>query len=137
MSTVHAGPSNSLILHGIDWQTYARLLRLFDERRSMRLTYDRGDLEIMTLSPEHENLNLLLNHLVTAAAEELGLEIASYGSMTMRRRGRRRGLEADQCYWIANEARMRGQVGENALVRQFRDWIRQQLAGGTPPQPAP
>src|SRR5437660_202302 len=82
--------------------------RLFNERRSIRLTYDRGDLEIRTLSPEHENLNLLLNHLVVAAAEELGLEIASYGSMTMRRRPRRRGLEADQCYWIANEARMRG-----------------------------
>src|SRR5436190_21291139 len=108
MSTVHAAPSNSLVLHGIEWRTYSRLLRLFNERRSIRLTYDRGDLEIMTLSPEHENLNLLLNHLVVAAAEELGLEIASYGSMTMRRRGRRRGLEADQCYWIANEARMRG-----------------------------
>ena len=104
MSTAHAAPSNSLVLHGIDWRTYARLLRLFDERRSIRLTYDRGNLEITTLSPEHENLNLLLNHLVVAAAEELGLEIASYGSMTMRRRG----LEADQCYWIANEARMRG-----------------------------
>jgi Uma2 family endonuclease len=220
MSTVHAASSGSLFLHGIDWETYVRLLHLFDERRSIRLTYDRGDLEIMTLSPEHENLNLLLNHLVTAAAEELGQEIASYGSMTMRRRGRRRGLEADQCYWIANEARMRGrdridlrtdpppdlvievdvsrssldrlaiyavlgvpevwrldqqgdfsilalganrqyastanslsfpvvtaaalagflalrgQVGENALVRQFRDWLRRQQAGSAPP-PAP
>jgi Uma2 family endonuclease len=108
MSTVQAVPSTSVVLQGIEWRTYSRLLRLFEERRSIRLTYDRGDLEIMTLSPEHENLNLLLNHLVVAAAEELGLEIASYGSMTIRRRGRRRGLEADQCYWIANEPRMRG-----------------------------
>src|SRR4051794_35073035 len=108
MSTVQAAPSNSLVLHGIEWRIYFPPLRLFNKPPPIRLTYYPGDLEIMTLSPEHENLNLLLNHLVVAAAEELGVEIASYGSMTMRRRPRRRGLEADQCYWIANEARMRG-----------------------------
>src|SRR5215472_2021554 len=110
MATVHTSLSQRLVLVGESWHTYLRLLRVFDERPHVRITYDRGTLEIMTLSPRHENIRCLFDPLVRTAVEELGLTLASYGSTTMKRRRQKRGLEPDQCYWIANEALVRGKT---------------------------
>src|SRR5262249_15835401 len=71
----------------------SRLLTAFAGRRGLRLTYDRGTLEIMTLSFGHESLAHLLGRFVVALTEELGLPIAEGGSTTFRRRPTRRGLE--------------------------------------------
>jgi Uma2 family endonuclease len=90
----------------VPWRTYERLLRIFDDRH-LRITYDRGALEIMTLSPEHERFKSLLGYFIIILIEELGWNIASFGSMTMKRRRRQRGLEPDQCYWIQNELLVR------------------------------
>src|SRR5947209_7748797 len=109
MSTVPARPpSQQLLLHGIDWPTYSRLVAAFAGRRGLRLTYDRGTLEIMTLTYGHESLAHLLGRFVVALTEELGLPIAEGGSSTFRRRRSRRGLEPDQSYWIAGEPLIRG-----------------------------
>jgi Uma2 family endonuclease len=40
--------------------------------------------------------------------EELGLPVAAGRTTTFKRRQKKRGLEPDNCYWIANELRMRG-----------------------------
>jgi len=111
MSTVlrqRSGSGRRLVLQDVDWRTYGRLLRALDARPSLRMTYDRGVLEIMTLSPEHESLKYLIGRLIDAASEELQLEIAGGGSTTFRRRRAARGLEPDNCYWITNEAKVRG-----------------------------
>jgi Uma2 family endonuclease len=97
-----------LRLSGVDWQTYTRLLRIFAERPGIRLTYDRGELEILSPLFEHDKDDRFLFRLVVALTEELGLPLLEGGSTTMRRRRRRRGIEADECYWIANAHRMAG-----------------------------
>jgi Uma2 family endonuclease len=51
----------------------------------------------------------LLGYLILALVEELGWNMASFGSMTFQGRKRRRGLEPDQCYWIQNESLVRCQ----------------------------
>ena len=53
-------PSGQLVLGGVPWRSYERLLRIFDDRH-LRITYDRGALEIMPLSPEHERFKCLLS----------------------------------------------------------------------------
>jgi Uma2 family endonuclease len=63
------------------WRDCLRLGRLLRDRR-LRMTYDRGTLEIMTLSSEHERWKHLLRRLVEALSEELRIEIAGFGSMT-------------------------------------------------------
>jgi Uma2 family endonuclease len=108
MATVQAPPGQRLILHGIDWRTYGRLLRAFAERPSVRLTYDRGTLEIMSPLHEHESDGRFLGRLAVTLTEELGLPVKAGGSTTFRRRRRRRGLEPDDCYWIAHEPPVRG-----------------------------
>ncbi len=107
MSTVEISRPQRLVLYGEPWQAYVRLLHLFDERRHLRITYDRGALEIMTLSPEHEQWKHLIGRLIIAITEELGLPLVGYGSMTMKRRKKLRGLEPDECFWIQNESLVR------------------------------
>src|SRR4051794_16521311 len=84
-----------LLLSGIDWRTYTRLLHIFAERPGIRLTYDRGQLEIMSPRLEHDKDGRFLGRLVIALTEELGLPVCGGGSTTLRRRLRRRGIEAD------------------------------------------
>lgn len=108
MSKVATIPGQSLLLSGISWRDYLRMLRIFRERR-LRITYDRGDLEIRTLSPEHEHFKTLLGYLILVLVEELGWNMASFGSMTFRGKKRRSSLEPDQCYWIQNEPLVRCQ----------------------------
>jgi Uma2 family endonuclease len=110
MSTVSPTTSSyqRVVLHNVDWKEYTRLLWAFAEQRSVRLTYDRGVLEIMAPLYRHDNSSRFLGRLVVALTEELNLPIASGGTTTLRRRRRRRGLEPDECFWIANEARVRG-----------------------------
>ena len=50
----------------------------------------------------------MLAALLMAAAEELDIENHAAGSMTFKREDLDRGLEPDECYWIAREAQMRG-----------------------------
>lgn len=97
-----------LRLSGIDWRTYSRLLRIFAEQPGVRLTYDRGELEIMSPLLEHDDDGRFLGDLVFVLTEELGLPLKRGGSTTLRRRLKRRGIEADECFWIANAHRMAG-----------------------------
>jgi Uma2 family endonuclease len=54
MTAILFAPPNEIInLSGISWQTYETLLEELSDRR-LRLTYNRGNLEIMAPSPEHE-----------------------------------------------------------------------------------
>ena len=98
---------NRLVMAGEPWSAYTRWLKLFDERRHVRITYDRGGLEIMTLTHEHEHQAALLARLVVTWTEERGLPIKSGKSTTFRRREIKRGLEPDECFWIANESLVR------------------------------
>jgi Uma2 family endonuclease len=116
MSTVQAPAKQRVVLYGVDWATYGRLLRAFAERPAVRLTYDRGMLEIMSPLLERDTDGRLLGRFVTTLTEELCLSVLSAGSTTFRRRKRRRGLEADECFWIANEPRVRGKRRINLRV---------------------
>jgi Uma2 family endonuclease len=102
-----SAPRERLVLYSVPWAHYLRLGRLLADRR-LRMTFDRGTLEIMTLSPEHERWKHLLRRLVEAISDVLAIRIAGYGSMTCKRRKKRKGLEPDECYWVANAAAVQG-----------------------------
>lgn len=96
-----------VLLHGVSWATYQALLADMEDRAT-RLTYDQGDLEIMSPSDEHERIKTLIGRMVEVMTEELEIPIRSAGSTTLRRELKRCGLEPDECYYIAHEALMRG-----------------------------
>src|ERR1700723_3051315 len=96
-------------LSGVPWDVYVAFCDGVGERY-IRMTYDQGELEIMSVSPKHDNGKKRLGRLVETLTEELDIDIASYGSMTCRREDLLRALEPDDCYWIANELLVRGRV---------------------------
>ncbi|GGA39058.1 Uma2 family endonuclease [Okeania sp. KiyG1] len=101
---------NRTVLTGVRWETYQALLLDLAENPSKKLTYDQGALEIMTPLPEHEINKGFLGRLVQTTTEVLGLEISSIGSTTLSREDLQKGIEPDECYYITNEALVRGQI---------------------------
>lgn len=99
--------SQRLQLRGLDWDRYRRIADAL-EGRHVRLTYDRGNLEFMTISAAHAPLSRLLAQFVVVLTEELGLPRRSFGDMTCGREDLDRGLEPDECFYVANEAVVRG-----------------------------
>lgn len=107
MATVQVSPEQRVLLQNVSWQTYETLLEE-TASRGIRLTYDHGSLEIMTVSHGHENCGRLLGRFVETLTVELDIPIHSGGSTTFKREAKKRGLEPDECYWIENEQSMRG-----------------------------
>lgn len=103
MTTTLTQNTNRILLRNISWQTYLALLKDVEEQPGIRLTYDRGLLEIMAPLDPHESYKKLLGRFVEALTEELDVEIRSLGSRTCNREDLARGLEPDQCYYIQNE----------------------------------
>jgi Uma2 family endonuclease len=97
-----------LILRGVSWATYQRLLEDFKDSHAAHFAYDRGVLEIMVLSTKHERPNRTLALLVEVLAEELNMDVQRLGSTTCTREDLDKGFEPDSCFYIQNEARVRG-----------------------------
>ncbi len=89
-----------VVLREISWQTYESLLREL-EGQHLRLTYDRGALEIMSPSPRHAKVGKLIARLVETFTLELNIPLVGLGNTTWRSESLERGLEADECYYVA------------------------------------
>jgi len=97
-----------LNLAEISWQEYEDLLVELDEKPHLRLTYDHGDLDIMTLSPEHESYSRLFTHFIQILTEETETDFIALGSTTLRDHLVGSGVEADDCYYIGEFADVAG-----------------------------
>jgi Uma2 family endonuclease len=103
-----AADGRCLRLNDVDWKTYSSLLFAFAERPAVRLTYDHGELEIMSPLLKHEDSGRFLGDVVYVLTDELNLPLKRGGSTTLRRRLKQRGIEADECFWIANALKLIG-----------------------------
>ncbi len=97
-----------VILPGVSWETYERLLVDFQDSHAAHFAYDQGKLEIMVLSAEHEEDKDVLTLLVNVLAEEMDIDVRSFGSTTFQREDLERGFEPDACFYIAHESQVRG-----------------------------
>jgi Uma2 family endonuclease len=104
-SVVTLGSGGSVVVHGISWKMYRRL-RKMPENYHIRMTYDRGELEIMSPSQAHEEIAALLGTLIDVWAVELDVPIVSCRTMTIRRSVLERGFEPDNCYYVQHEPQM-------------------------------
>ena len=94
------------VLEDVSWELYKTLLRETGHR-NVRITYDRGRLELVSPLPKHEKWKSLIGRLIEVLSMELRLPVAALGSTTFKRKKLRKGLEPDECYYIANEAAVR------------------------------
>lgn len=94
-----------MILRGVPWDVY-EALRDIEANWHVRMTYDRGTLEMMVNSGMHENMKRLIGQLIEAFTAELNIPRRSLSAMTWRRRDLDKGLEADECYYILSHPRV-------------------------------
>ena len=117
MSPIIIPTEQRLRLSAIPWEGYVAIREGLGER-PIRVTYDRGELEIMSPSNRHENRKRVLGRLIEALTEELEIDIYSSGSMTFQRENLLRGLEPDECYWIEQEPSSAG--AKTSIRRRIR-----------------
>ena len=97
----------SVLLPDVSWEMYEKILEAFGEHR-LRHTYADGMLEIMSPLHIQEWRKRFIGRMVEMMAWRLRIPIKSAGSTTLRKKLKRRGLEPDESYYIANEPVVRG-----------------------------
>ncbi len=101
-------PGQALLLKDINWQMFETLLNDLGKTRAARLSYSKGMLEIMTPLAVHEDDKEIIGDLIKVMLEELDIEFRALGSTTFKSEAMAQGIEADECFYIQNEAVVRG-----------------------------
>ena len=101
-------PENRVILKGVSWSTFKALLADVGDDRAWRIAYEGGVLEIRMPHLEHEVPKGLIESFIEATADELEIEVMKAGSLTLEREDLTRAVEPDTCFYIQNEASVRG-----------------------------
>jgi len=123
MPTVISPPEQRVLLRNVSWETYERLLAENLERSSPRFTYDRGLLEIMSPSAEHEWYNRLVSDLVKLLARELRIDVLDLGSTTFEREEVEKGFEPDSCFYVTHVKHMRGKKRIDLAIDPPPDFV--------------
>ena len=97
-----------VVFYHLSWQAYKQILAALGERRSAKLIYDRGTLEITMPLEEHENATRMLELFIRILVVEIGLKIKTMGSTTLNFPELERASEPDNCYYIQNQPQVAG-----------------------------
>ena len=108
LKRIHVPPGQTVILQDVTWTELETILEELGEHRAARIAYDRGILEIINPFPEHQFDKEIISDLVKALLEELDIEFRCLGSTTFKNQFMEKGIEPDQCFYIKNEALIRG-----------------------------
>ncbi len=92
-----------IVLGGLTWADFERILELRGDRPVPRLTYLEGRLELMSPSRSHESIKSVIGCLVEAWCVERGLDVTPYGSWLLKEEELERGVEPDECYVLGVE----------------------------------
>ena len=84
----------------VGWDEYEDLLEEIGESPRFRVSFDKGVVQVRTLSPEHEKYVRFFESVMTAITLRLRINILSFGSATMRKQGERKGNEPDACFYV-------------------------------------
>ncbi|MBI3928757.1 MAG: Uma2 family endonuclease [Armatimonadetes bacterium] len=103
-----------------DWAGYTRFLEAVGEGHT-KVTYDRGALELLTPSPEHEHTKTLMRALLECYLEERDVDFVGGGSTTFRDEDLDRGLEPDECYWVGEIVSVVGMLRFDPAVHRPPD----------------
>ena len=101
-------PGNKVQLQNVSWEMYEAILDELGEGYAVRLTYYKGTLEFRMPLPKHEKAKSLIGDFVKLMLEELNIDCEVLGSTTFKRQDMQSGVEPDDCFYIQNEAAVRG-----------------------------
>jgi Uma2 family endonuclease len=107
-TTRESGGDRRVVFRDVGWKGYVRLLRLRGERSWPRMIYLDGTVWLMSPTFPHERLKKRLGWIVEEIVRTFRIPCVATASTTFRRRAKKGGVEGDQTYYLANEARIRG-----------------------------
>jgi Uma2 family endonuclease len=91
-----------VVVRGLSWSDYQRLLEVRGDASVPRYAYLEGDLEIMTPSLPHESIKSRIGCLVEVWCLERGIDFSPCGSWTLENKAKESGIEPDECYVFGN-----------------------------------
>jgi Uma2 family endonuclease len=97
-------PEPCLILNGIGWKQYEKVLEAFPEQAGLRITYLDGRLTLLSPSYRHDRAETRLDYLVAAVANAIGIEWEPSGHTTYRRERDEGGVEGDCTFYFGEHA---------------------------------
>lgn len=99
------------ILPNVSWQKFESLLTELGEQRQSRLTYFRGQLELMTPIEAHERCNRLLQSLLLILADERDRTLTSLIPVLLKAPELGCATEPDACYYFQHPERFEPSEG--------------------------
>jgi Uma2 family endonuclease len=105
-----------LLLSRLTWQQYLAISNALPDGCGLRTAFDGENFELMVTTFGHEWFKKLIGRLIEMLSLELGIDIRSGGQTTFRSEHIQRGLEADQCYWVAHAAAMANKLAWHADI---------------------
>jgi Uma2 family endonuclease len=99
---LHLEPGQKVTLQPVSWQRFEEILAELGEKRSSRIAYANGILEIMAPLPKHERSKVLLADLVKILLKFKKLGWEPLGSTTFKSKNMTVGIEPDDCFYIQN-----------------------------------
>jgi Uma2 family endonuclease len=94
-----------IVIRQVGWKGYQSLLKMVGDQ-PLRLTYDRGDVELMSPLLKHERKKSLMDRFVRILARELRVPVMPTGSTTWSREDLDKGLEADESFYLGDLERI-------------------------------
>ena len=98
----------TILLNDISWNEYEMFLKDFEERAGWRLAYNRGKLEIMPPTFEHDYYSFSFHDFIRAFCDEFDITLEGAGSTTFRRQFLEKGVEPDECFYIQSAEKIIG-----------------------------
>jgi Uma2 family endonuclease len=89
-----------MVIHNVPWETYVAITDALGERAGLRVCYCEGTLELMGPGYAHEDTKKRISRLLELYAYLSDVAIYALGSMTYRKKPRKRGAEPDECYYV-------------------------------------
>jgi Uma2 family endonuclease len=108
LNRLEVPPGQRVLLRNVSWDEFETILEELGEKRTARVAYNRGMLEIMTPLPEHERSKENISDFIKILLEEFDIEFLPLGSTTFKNQLMLQGVEPDNCFYIQNEALIRG-----------------------------
>lgn len=108
LNQLEVPPGQKLLLRDITWLEFEQILEELGEHRGSKIAYRYPLLEIMTPLPEHESNKLFISNFIEILLELSEREFYPLGSTTFKNQLMQYGIEPDNCFYIENEAKIRG-----------------------------
>lgn len=96
----HLPDGAMLRLEDVSWDEYEQLLDQLTDWRGMRVSYDRGRVEIISPSFRHEKFIAFISGMGRILAEEMGVVVEAAGTTTYKQESLSKGSEGDESFYV-------------------------------------